>query len=474
MWTDDERVLSVAELEWDRVGPRGTLTNCFGWLPDVLQQEIVGLLSCPGDCGALCVAMPRLGLVALRQLPQFRDPLVSVAMRLATDEPVIDEALMRRYLWDQRMTSDGCEWLTAAAQSAGSTLGIVLRYEGILPGENHVGLHGPILDAGVHTLRCMTGGALVRREMPDGVIALYEGEAGEERAVRERWPVGSVTFYEGESGAERRVREEQPHNGLVFFYESGTARLLRLESSDGNVEHFEGERDAERLVRLDCSSGSVQFYEGEQDLVQQRTRRIWSVQFYEGEQDAERMVRKTLEGGKVIHYEGERHVEQILRVSWECDGCAESFEDDETDTFVLTQCALCAKGLCHDCWPVENCSLCDSGPEGERVLACPSCRLTATCTCNVRLECEECDPDHETRFCLLHDSDVMLHEECFEEVMEHHASSHACCTLPNPPTYRCCGAPAQARPWVTTKTTCGRCVSADQKRIPHFFEQLTH
>ena len=60
------------------------------------------------------------GLAALRhrELPQYKDPLVSVAMRLATGEVQIDETLLRRYVWEERMTTEGCEWLTDAAQRA--------------------------------------------------------------------------------------------------------------------------------------------------------------------------------------------------------------------------------------------------------------------------------------------------------------------------------------------------------------------
>jgi len=103
-------------------------------IADDLQLEIARFLTSPSDCAALCLAVPRgLGLAALRRpsMPHYKDVLVSVALRLATGELQIDEALLRRYLWDWRVTPDGCDWLTAAAQRAGLSMGIVRK---TLPG----------------------------------------------------------------------------------------------------------------------------------------------------------------------------------------------------------------------------------------------------------------------------------------------------------------------------------------------------
>ena len=158
-------------------------------LPDELQLEIAASLFSPGDCGALCVANPRVGLVALRKLPQYKDPLVSVAMRLATGELQIDEALMRRYIWDMRMTREGCDWLTAAASKAGSLAGI-----------------GRSVDQGHETFSVTDGGAegaKVRVNLASGRVGFYEGERGAERVVREERPGGTVVLSDGEGRAQR-------------------------------------------------------------------------------------------------------------------------------------------------------------------------------------------------------------------------------------------------------------------------------
>jgi len=84
-------------------------------LPE-LQLHIAGFLTDPTDCGALCIATPRLGLAAMRELPQYKEILVSVALRMYTGQLVVDEALLRRYLWDKRMTPEGCRWLTEVSR----------------------------------------------------------------------------------------------------------------------------------------------------------------------------------------------------------------------------------------------------------------------------------------------------------------------------------------------------------------------
>jgi len=288
-----------------------------------LQLEIARFLIDPSDCAALCLAVPRgLGLAALRhrELPQYKDILVSVAMRLATGELQIDEALLRRYLWDRRrMTSEGCAWLTAAAQRAGSLLGIVRSV--------HHGFERWHLTAGG------AEGALVRRRWcgPDGFIFLYEGVKGAERVVRGTLPDGTVAFFEGEHGAERKVRMERPDGRVIFFEGAKHAeRVVREEYPDGRVAFFEGEKGAERQVRLEGPDGII-FFEGEKGaerLVRAERpdgtvadfggakgaeRPDGLVIFYEGEKGAERFLRVEHSDGRVFFFEGERGVERIVR-----------------------------------------------------------------------------------------------------------------------------------------------------------------
>ena len=229
-----------------------------------LQLHIVGFLSDPSDCASLCLAIPRgLGLAALRELPQYKDPLVSVALRLATDDLVVDEALLRRYLWDKRLTPYGCGWMTGAAKKFGS-LGIKMSFHA----EEGVQQVWRLTDGGRE-------GACVRATVsepwvPHDWVLLYEGERGGERLARMELPGGQVSHFEGEKGAERLVRTELP---------------------DGQVSHYEGEESAELLVRVELPSGQVNHYEGEKLL-----------------------VRVELPSGQVNHFEGERGAERLVRV----------------------------------------------------------------------------------------------------------------------------------------------------------------
>jgi len=68
-------------------------------IPEELQLEVARFLTDPSDCASLSLAVPRgLGLAALqhRDVPQYKDILVSVALRLLTGELQIDVALMLR------------------------------------------------------------------------------------------------------------------------------------------------------------------------------------------------------------------------------------------------------------------------------------------------------------------------------------------------------------------------------------------
>ena len=272
-----------------------------------LQLEIARFLTDPSDCAALCLAVPRgLGLAALRhrELPQYKDILVSVAMRLATGELQIDEALLRQYLWDQRrMTPEGCEWLTAAAQRAESPLGIV---RSVLQGNElwHLTVGG-------------AEGALVRRKQPrDIIIAFYKGEKGAERVVRMERPGAVVAFFEGERGAERKVRLEGPDGTIVFFEgEKGAERKVRVERPDGGVIHYAGERGAERIVRGMRPDGSVIFLYGEKgaERLVRAERPDGTAAFFEGARGAEGRVREEHPDGRVFFFEGEKGAERLVR-----------------------------------------------------------------------------------------------------------------------------------------------------------------
>jgi len=276
-----------------------------------LQLHVAGFLSDPHDCAALCLAVPRgLGLRALRELPQYKEILVSVAMQLAREIDQLEfEGLLRRYLWDKRMTDDGCVWLTAAAWKEGLRQGILKR----------------LSDANSATTQWhlswwaggWEAGALVREKDAGGTIWLYEGKDGAERMVREEWSDGRVHHYEGERGAERVARVELDDGTVIHFEgERGAERQARVELDDGTVNtHFEGERGAERKVRMELDNGSVIHYEGEKRAERQVRMELdnGAVIHYEGERGAERQVRMELPSGSVIHFEGEKGAERQVR-----------------------------------------------------------------------------------------------------------------------------------------------------------------
>ena len=109
---------------------RAALFSLLLELPLDLQLVVARFLENPKDCAALCLAVPRgLGLTALRELRQYKDILVSVALRVATGELVIDASVLRWYLYalDIDFTEEGCKWLNIMADAMGSTDRIVTR-----------------------------------------------------------------------------------------------------------------------------------------------------------------------------------------------------------------------------------------------------------------------------------------------------------------------------------------------------------
>ena len=294
-----------------------------------LQLEVARFLTDPSDCAALCLAVPRgLGLAALRhrELPQYKDILVSVALRLVTGEVQIDRALLLRYLWgtrmtnagcdwllttgelqideallrqylgDKRVTVEGCEWLTDAAQRAGSPLGIARSVSQDLSEWN-------LTDASpAGQTPPAAAGALVRWTYPSGSFGVYEDDRGAERHVRTEKPNGTVFFYEGEQGEERKVRQER-QNGDILFYEGERheERKVRFQRASGDINLFEGERGAERMVRVVKAWGLVIILEGERGAEQMVRKEMpdGRVGIFE---DGVKLVREEHPDGTVIHH----------------------------------------------------------------------------------------------------------------------------------------------------------------------------
>ena len=79
------------------------------------------------DRAALCLAIPSLGLAALRALPMYQHVLVSVGLRIfCAGAALFDEMLLRRYAARSDATAEGASWLSGAAANAGAALGLRL------------------------------------------------------------------------------------------------------------------------------------------------------------------------------------------------------------------------------------------------------------------------------------------------------------------------------------------------------------
>jgi ribosomal protein L35AE/L33A len=214
-------------------------------LPNELRLQIARELSEWQDRAALCLACPPLGVAAIREIDEYKDPLLAIAIALwqrGAASTVLNEPLFRRYAADDRASEEGCGWLTDAAERHGIDIGFdIVRQQGhALWSLTHMGTE-----------------RMVRLEFSDGMVLYYEGERGAERMVRAEFMDGKVVYYEGERGAERMVRAEFMDGKVVYCEgERGAERIVRAEFSDGMVQHYEGEQGAERIVRVGQSRDS--------------------------------------------------------------------------------------------------------------------------------------------------------------------------------------------------------------------------
>ena len=292
----------------------------FSALPPELQLLIAKQLHAPWDCAALCVAHPRLGLWALQSIAFYKDPLVSIAMKLSWVPGFsIDESLLRRYAADERANVEGCKWLAAAnRRRRREGLRLCIVEDGVLQARGWQLYDGD------------RKGPIVRVDREDIGSASFAGKRGAERMTCLRGLDGTVAHYEGEKGSEHKVCEKDV-DGAVMYYEGekGAERMLRLELETGLVVHYEGEKGAERVVRREASQPVdnrtmtwTRYYAGtagEERLVRVELQDCdcCSVAFFEGGMDAERMVRLESKGA-VCHFEGKGDEMRVVRVQASC------------------------------------------------------------------------------------------------------------------------------------------------------------
>jgi hypothetical protein len=265
------------------------------WLPPELMLHVADAVRERLDRAALCLAVPRLGISAQRELQAYkRGVLMNLAFHLVQGG-AIDEALLRAYAARDDATVEGCDWITTVAAARGLAA-VGYRRETFL---------GPPLDT--YIWRLLPGGAMLRFLYSNGTVMHFVGKKDAERRVRSLFADGLVQHYEGEMRAERLVRAVEA-NGVEMHYEGemDAERRVRIVHPDG-VDHFEGEKGAERVVRSVFTDGLVQHYEGEKGA--ERLVRAMlpdgTVWHYEGEMDAERLVRTVYKDGGEEHYEGE-------------------------------------------------------------------------------------------------------------------------------------------------------------------------
>lgn len=77
-------------------------------LPIDVAMQIAAELTSYADMAAYCLAAPRLGLLAIRTLPAYKDVILSVALRAF----YVTSSLVRRYVARMDATKAGCEYLS--------------------------------------------------------------------------------------------------------------------------------------------------------------------------------------------------------------------------------------------------------------------------------------------------------------------------------------------------------------------------
>lgn len=226
------------------------------------------------DRASVCLALPALGLAAMRELELYKGLLFDIAVWLAsTPGAEIDEVLLRKFASDCRATVADCKMINEWACGSSSGCHIHLLPSPFVSGKWEWRLVLPIegtdvmlrIDEPCGCVRhfCGPHGHLVRKiEHGTGVAYHYEGDVNEEHHVRAVHRDGVVQYFVGEQGEERIVRQVHP-NGNVQHYEGepGEERLVRQDCRHGTVMHFEGSDGHEHLVRRDLRNGNTLYYE---------------------------------------------------------------------------------------------------------------------------------------------------------------------------------------------------------------------
>lgn len=332
--------LKMAAATRSRARLAAAARRSFDILDRDAQLVVLSYVDDYSDAAALMLAVPPLGIEAMRSFPQkYKHPLLSIAMAVhCAKQPsdVLTEKLLRRYVCERQVSKEGAHWLDRLVESTSASVGNpcsiyceVIRVTATMTSQNYyVWPAQPVLSAAFGALvrRDLLDGSgttstssffegeedderKVRTELSCGQKMFYEGEQDEERLVRIELPGGQTIFYEGEKGEERKVRDEMPSRKKFFEGEHGNERLVWLETANGTKSFYEGEKGKERMVRIEIPCGQTIFYEGEKD--QERKVRVelpcGSRIFYEGEKDEERAVRFESDDGTDHFFTRDEH-----------------------------------------------------------------------------------------------------------------------------------------------------------------------
>jgi len=344
-------------------------------LPNDLWLLVAQFMLDLSDRCALCIAVPQ-WWSAIRQLPQYKDILLSVAMRVATGALRINNALMRKYIWDKRMTEEGCEWLTAAAQKQGSPLAIMkkasppkrmnvetnelkvvkewfltgvsqaydLRQRDVAQHSSYTGTDEPVLvreqdvrlttnPAGVvhsevYHERFFVGDTARRQVRTVGEfsgVVDFRGKSRHEYQVRQVWPDGSLYLFEGGYFNEQPVYGWGPQFREVYGLQPSTRCLLDDNELPASLHYPDGRTTLVEAVRI----LPYTFPPWELRIMHEE----WpdgTVQLFEAAAapDFQRLVRQELPNGTVQLFEGGKGVERKVREEL-ADGSVYLFEGEK-------------------------------------------------------------------------------------------------------------------------------------------------
>ena len=163
-------------------------------LPEELQLLVAAhVVSSPRDRAALCLAVPPLGRKAIKEIPAYTGPLMSLGNRVLSGG-VVGEAEVRRYVRDFA-PSEANEYAQLNAMAAPSAR---VRY--VTEGSN---LEWRLENGAL--LRCwkpFEGFTILTQNAGAPGMHHYEGAAGAERLVSLAFANGDVRDFTGERGAE--------------------------------------------------------------------------------------------------------------------------------------------------------------------------------------------------------------------------------------------------------------------------------